>query len=680
MILVALTGFLAPEIASLGHAPRGREAFVAGPFAGALLRRGVRGAGAPDRRHDRATLRTCRCSSTSQPRNARDLALAAGREPWRAAAPTAPPARAELARLGGAALPHVLGTLDALDPVARGRVSLALVPVARRMGLAEADGLATPEQALVFWTRFWQDRSADFRAPVVRRKVARLAERALALRQKEVVELDTFAIPELIDALGRVDGRGRRGAMSSVSCPRSTTRPASTRTSRRTSRSPRRRAGGVALAALGSRKRHGFHDSGRSRLASPRSPPRRATSAGSRRCSARGATRDELVASRALATIGVAGRTLALAALCVVAGLAPRWRRGEARSPGESDETLAYPSRAAVLREHARRVSRHSRGGARHEHGPRRPRARGCGLRRTRRPVGALAGARARCRLASRNSHGIALRSDRRRTARCRGVRWLMGSVRSSENRPCRGRSRRADDRRAFDWSGGPRRRRPERRRGGLSTAHREQRSSLGRVACSSSFALCAAGLLHAARARGPWLGESVRPSPRRSVRCLRHRHRDRGRGARRRDARLPCRNGFALCRRGARPSVRSELGAAPARSSLAPCSHSVERSARSCSAPCTVSKPRSLPRSPLRGVARRSTSSPSAWVARRSCPHLSRLLPAAARPPLSSLFLTGTWLVGLEVAAFALGVRPPAALAPLAESSGPAGSFEPSR
>jgi hypothetical protein len=72
------------------------------------------------------------------------------------------------------------------------------------MGLAEADSLRTPEQALVFWTRFWQDRSADFRGTVVRRKVARLAERALSLRQKEVLELDTFAIPELIDALGRV--------------------------------------------------------------------------------------------------------------------------------------------------------------------------------------------------------------------------------------------------------------------------------------------------------------------------------------------------------------------------------------------------------------------------------------------------------------------------------------------
>ncbi|HEX6764970.1 MAG TPA: hypothetical protein VF103_05820, partial [Polyangiaceae bacterium] len=138
-----------------------------------------------------------------EPRNARDLTLRAVEAVARGGVGSAH-GEAELERLGGAALPHVLGTLDLLEPVARGRVSLALVPVARRMGLAEADDLRTPEQALVFWTRFWQDRSADFRGTVVRRKVSRLAERSLALRQKEVLELDTFAVPELIDALGRV--------------------------------------------------------------------------------------------------------------------------------------------------------------------------------------------------------------------------------------------------------------------------------------------------------------------------------------------------------------------------------------------------------------------------------------------------------------------------------------------
>ncbi|HEX6271392.1 MAG TPA: ABC transporter permease, partial [Polyangiaceae bacterium] len=129
------------------------------------------------------------------PRNARDLALEAVRAVASGGAESRQGAAA-LVRLGGAALPHVLSTLDTLDPVARGRVALALLPVAKRMGLEEARRIDSPEQALVFWTRFWQDRSADFRSAVVRRKVQRLGDRALALRQKEVLELDTFAIPE----------------------------------------------------------------------------------------------------------------------------------------------------------------------------------------------------------------------------------------------------------------------------------------------------------------------------------------------------------------------------------------------------------------------------------------------------------------------------------------------------
>ncbi len=139
----------------------------------------------------------------TSPRDARDLSLAA----IRAAAGTGASAlagRAELAHLGGAAFPHVLPLLESLEPAARGRVALALGPVARRMGVASAEDLATPERAVVFFTRFWQDRSADFRSASVRRKVERLAERALPLRVKEVIELDTFALGELFEALGRV--------------------------------------------------------------------------------------------------------------------------------------------------------------------------------------------------------------------------------------------------------------------------------------------------------------------------------------------------------------------------------------------------------------------------------------------------------------------------------------------
>lgn len=112
-----------------------------------------------------------------------------------------------LVRLGGAALPHVLPSLDTLDPNARARVALALGPIAVRMGVAEAADVAQPEQAVLFWNRFWQDRAIDFRPPVVKRVAARVAQRSLALRREDVLHLDTYALEELIRALGEVKSR-----------------------------------------------------------------------------------------------------------------------------------------------------------------------------------------------------------------------------------------------------------------------------------------------------------------------------------------------------------------------------------------------------------------------------------------------------------------------------------------
>jgi hypothetical protein len=55
--------------------------------------------------------------------------------------------------------------------------------------------------------------------------------------------------------------------------------------------------------------------------------------------------------------------------------------------------------------------------------------------------------------------------------------------------------------------------------------------------------------------------------------------------------------------------------------------------------------------------------------------PQLSRLLPAAARQPLSNLFLTSGWVVGLELSATALGATPPPPHAPRTPPPGPAGT-----
>jgi peptide/nickel transport system permease protein len=133
------------------------------------------------------------------PRSARGLAessIAAfvrGRDEQRAAR--------ELNRLGGAALPHVLSQFDALSPAVRGKLALALSPIAGRMGIASPNDFATPEAAVLFWTRFWQDRAIDFKPQLVRRLVTRLAEKSSVLRSEDVVQLDTYALPELIGAL-----------------------------------------------------------------------------------------------------------------------------------------------------------------------------------------------------------------------------------------------------------------------------------------------------------------------------------------------------------------------------------------------------------------------------------------------------------------------------------------------
>jgi len=118
--------------------------------------------------------------------------------------PSARAAQATLARLGGAALPYVLPALDSLDPRSRERVALSLTPVALRMEVARADELADGAQAVLFWTRFWQDRAIDFRTASVRHLTSRLAERSIALRREDLIHVDTFALPALIEDLGRV--------------------------------------------------------------------------------------------------------------------------------------------------------------------------------------------------------------------------------------------------------------------------------------------------------------------------------------------------------------------------------------------------------------------------------------------------------------------------------------------
>jgi peptide/nickel transport system permease protein len=106
-----------------------------------------------------------------------------------------------LAEIGGAGLPYLLPHLDNLAPAPRGRIALALAPIARRMGVGDERELSNPDRAALFWERFWDDRSVDFTAPAVRREVDRLVKRGSDLREEELHVVDTFALEQLVEAM-----------------------------------------------------------------------------------------------------------------------------------------------------------------------------------------------------------------------------------------------------------------------------------------------------------------------------------------------------------------------------------------------------------------------------------------------------------------------------------------------
>jgi peptide/nickel transport system permease protein len=115
-----------------------------------------------------------------------------------------PEAAAELARLGGAALPFVLPGLDSLSPDGRARVVAALRPLAARMGL-EIDASWEPSREVLFWSRFWEEHSIDYRPVVARRAVLRFVQKSTLLRDAEVRQLDTYALDELMRQMASVD-------------------------------------------------------------------------------------------------------------------------------------------------------------------------------------------------------------------------------------------------------------------------------------------------------------------------------------------------------------------------------------------------------------------------------------------------------------------------------------------
>ena len=107
----------------------------------------------------------------------------------------------DLVRLGGAALPVLLPRLDELKPDDRARVTLALAPLADRMGLEHDDETRDREQVVLFWNRFWETRGVEFRDATARSAVRRYARYGTDARAEQLRLLDTFALPLIIDAL-----------------------------------------------------------------------------------------------------------------------------------------------------------------------------------------------------------------------------------------------------------------------------------------------------------------------------------------------------------------------------------------------------------------------------------------------------------------------------------------------
>ena len=123
----------------------------------------------------------------------------------------------ELAKAGGAAFPFLLPTLDRLEPDARKRVAAALYPIAQRMGQGN-DARAMSADS-TFWVQLWEDRSLEFTGPAVRRSVQRLLRGATAGRERDLIEVDTFALPELMLAMRdksvNIDGVARLSQVAS---------------------------------------------------------------------------------------------------------------------------------------------------------------------------------------------------------------------------------------------------------------------------------------------------------------------------------------------------------------------------------------------------------------------------------------------------------------------------------
>jgi len=105
----------------------------------------------------------------------------------------------DLARTGGAVLPYLVPTLNDLDGPAREAALDALDQIAPRIDVHRALEVA-PDRA-AFWTRYWDVYGSDFTPVRSARLVRRMIRRHDELVATELRRLDTFCLPQLMEAL-----------------------------------------------------------------------------------------------------------------------------------------------------------------------------------------------------------------------------------------------------------------------------------------------------------------------------------------------------------------------------------------------------------------------------------------------------------------------------------------------
>ena len=74
-------------------------------------------------------------------------------------------------------------------------------------GSSAGEDIHTPTGAVVFWTQFWEDRALDFTSPALHRAVHRLTLRASDVRERDLVQEDTYALSAVIPAMLETDDR-----------------------------------------------------------------------------------------------------------------------------------------------------------------------------------------------------------------------------------------------------------------------------------------------------------------------------------------------------------------------------------------------------------------------------------------------------------------------------------------